>query len=41
MQAGASAARETISVADLADEAWIVPHASGPARGYHISPASR
>ena len=28
------AARKTVSVADLADEAWIVPHAGGPARAY-------
>jgi DNA-binding transcriptional LysR family regulator len=28
------AARKTVSVADLSGEAWIVPHAGGPARGY-------
>lgn len=28
------ATRKAVSVADLADEAWIVPHAGGPARGY-------
>lgn len=28
------AARKTVSVADLANEQWIVPHADGPARGY-------
>jgi DNA-binding transcriptional LysR family regulator len=28
------AARTTVSVADLSAEAWIVPHAAGPARGY-------
>ena len=28
------ASRKTVSVADLADEAWIVPHADGPAGGY-------
>jgi DNA-binding transcriptional LysR family regulator len=28
------AARKTLSVADLADDAWIVPRADGPARGY-------
>ena len=28
------AARKAVSVADLADEAWIVPHADGPARSY-------
>jgi DNA-binding transcriptional LysR family regulator len=28
------AARKTLSVADLADEDWIVPYSDGPARGY-------
>jgi DNA-binding transcriptional LysR family regulator len=28
------ASRKAVSVADLADEAWIVPQAGGPARGY-------
>ena len=29
-------ARKTLSVADLADENWIVPYADGPARGYRM-----
>jgi hypothetical protein len=28
------AARKSVSVTDLANEAWIVPHADGPAGGY-------
>ena len=28
------ASRSTVAIADLAQEAWIVPHAGGPARGY-------
>jgi DNA-binding transcriptional LysR family regulator len=28
------ASRKTLTVADLAEEDWIVPHAGGPARGY-------
>ena len=28
------ASRNTVAIADLAQEAWIVPHAGGPARGY-------